>query len=363
MSALAWAVAGQFVPAASIQHVLPLGHGLINETFKVLCTSSAFVLQRLNAQVFPDPQAIVANGWQLARHIRGKPPELVRLQMPDLWQTLQGERCVVDADQQVWRAMALIEPAESRQVISQDQEAVQIGAALGHFHALCADLPLLALQDTLPGFHETPRYFAWYEQCLRDAQVVFDADFERCREFVERYAGQVFELDAARLRGELSCRVIHGDPKLNNFLFRPNSSEVVSLIDLDTVKPGLLHYDIADCLRSCCHDKRDNHFDLPRCELILRAYLQEAAGLWTAADYAYLCKSIWLLPFELGLRFLSDYLQGDLYFKVTHARQNLQRAEALFALCESIERQQSALQRLIAELGERFVVGLRDSLS
>nr|WP_225587319.1 aminoglycoside phosphotransferase family protein [Methylomonas fluvii] len=328
-----------------------MGNGLINDTYLVTSNNgSRFVLQGLNGRVFPEPERVIANLQRLNRHIGSQRAADVHLQIPVMLPTLEGSASYRDDSGQVWRALQLIEPAESREHISNSAEASQVGFALAHFHKLCANLPATELHDTLPGFHITPSYFETYRQRLaQPLQVIVDAAFNQCRDFIDRMQQQIPVLEHAKQRGELRERVIHGDPKLNNFLFEPGSDRIVSLIDLDTVKPGLVHYDIGDCLRSCCHNPSNNEFDLARCQTILESYLQEAGEFFTANDYDYLYPAIWLIPFELGLRFFSDYLDGNQYFKVSTPRQNLERAQALFDLCGSIERQKGDLQQLLAK--------------
>ena len=148
----------------------------------------------------------------------------------------------------------------------------------------------------------------------------------------------------------MPLRIIHGDPKLNNFLFDKRGQEVVGIIDLDTVKPGLVHYDIGDCLRSCCHILETDEFDLAVCAALLESYLAEAGTFFSEHDYRYLYPAIRLIPFELGLRFYTDYLEGNRYFKVAEPEQNLQRAAQQFRLCESIIARESAIQSLIDQL-------------
>jgi len=157
-------------------------------------------------------------------------------------------------------------------------------------------------------------------------------------------------LEQAKQHGLLPLRVIHGDPKLNNFLFAKHSGRVVSLIDLDTVKPGLVHYDIGDCLRSCCHVEGSDTFDPAICAAILKGYLAEAGKFFSVYDYDYLYDAIRLIPFELGLRFYTDYLEGNRYFKVTEPLQNLHRATGQFRLCASILAQESVIKSLIGQL-------------
>ena len=337
-------VAGQFVAGQTLQSITPLGNGLINDTFLVKAAAASFVLQRINPRVFPEPQQVMHNLHQLGQHIRLKSVASVYLNIPAILLTLDGQQYYRDENRQAWRALQLISPAESRECIQNAGEAAQIGFALAHFHRLCSDLSPTLLHDTLPGFHITPHYYQQYQLLIeKPLKVVIDSEFRQCQAFIEAHVANIDVLEQARKNGQLQERVIHGDPKLNNFLFQPGSNRIVSLIDLDTVKPGLLHYDIGDCVRSCCHDKKTNQFDLERCQIILKHYLQEAGVFFNANDYDYLYNAIWLIPFELGLRFFSDYLAGNVYFKVREPRQNLKRSLALFSLCDNIHQQQDAL--------------------
>ncbi|MEK7206864.1 MAG: phosphotransferase, partial [Pseudomonadota bacterium] len=180
-------------------------------------------------------------------------------------------------------------------------------------------------------------------------------DLLYCLQFVETRWNLTRVLETARRDGKLAVRVIHGDTKLNNFLFDITSGKAVSLIDLDTVQPGLIHYDIGDCLRSCANPAGESladigtvHFDLDISRAILRQYLAETKGFLTQVDYDYIYDAIHLIPFELGLRFLTDYLEGDSYFKTEWRGQNLHRAMVQFRLTESIERNERAIRSLVA---------------
>jgi Ser/Thr protein kinase RdoA (MazF antagonist) len=171
---------------------------------------------------------------------------------------------------------------------------------------------------------------------------------EQCREWAS-------VLEDALARGELRLRPIHGDPKINNFLIDDQTGQAVSLIDLDTVKPGLVHYDIGDCLRSCCNVLGEETtqfdavwFDLDLCRAILEGYLSVAAGFLDAQDVAYLYECMRLITFELGLRFFTDYLEGDVYFKVKHRQHNLHRALVQFKLTQSIEAQEDDIRAIVA---------------
>ncbi|MGD0958854.1 MAG: aminoglycoside phosphotransferase family protein [Methylomonas sp.] len=349
------AIAGQFSAGQTVTGVKPLGLGLINDSYRVDTVGGSFVLQRINNQVFPQPANIMANLRQLSRHIALLPAAAVKLKIPAIILTGERKTCFPDTEQHYWRALELIAPAESREFISRPEEAAQVGFALAHFHNLCSRLPTATLHDTLPGFHITPAYYRQYAN-LKEQRLphINSAESRFCRKFIDSFHARIDVLENAKLQGRLMERVIHGDPKLNNFLFTPGGNEIVSLIDLDTVKPGLIHYDLGDCLRSSCHNADNNRFDSDRAEIILGHYLAEAGQFLTEADYDYLYAAIELLPFELGLRFYSDYLAGNRYFKVSDSEQNLRRARDLFELCNDINRQRPQIEKMLAGIKSKL---------
>jgi Ser/Thr protein kinase RdoA (MazF antagonist) len=341
-------VARQFTGNQAVIDIQPLGNGLINDTFLVTTASSPFVLQRINTAVFPQPAQIIENLHTLNKHLQQKKPDSVKLQIPDILSTAEGGYCYEKNDD-YWRALSLIDNTESLEVIKSTHDAAQAGFALGHFHHLLSDLDPGTLHDTLPGFHITLGYLSRYDQVLATAQLS-DPESRYCADFIDRLRHIAGDLETAKQQGLLPLRVIHGDPKLNNFLFDKDSKKIVSLIDLDTVKPGLVHYDIGDCLRSCCQTTDPTGFDRDCCAVILESYLAEAGAFFSDYDYDYLYPSIRLIPFELGLRFFTDHLEGDRYFKVTEPGQNLRRAVEQFQLCDSIVQQEPAIRQLIARL-------------
>ncbi len=146
--------------------------------------------------------------------------------------------------------LTYIDNSRSQSIITGSKQAWEIGAALGRFHQLAASLPADALADPLPGLHNTPLYLAQYDALLSTA---LNPEAEDCRECIDRRRFDVFLLENARKQGRIRQQVIHGDPKVANFLFAAGTNQVISLIDLDTVKPGLLLHDIGDCIRSCCN--------------------------------------------------------------------------------------------------------------
>jgi Ser/Thr protein kinase RdoA (MazF antagonist) len=342
------AISQQFIQSAS--NLSALGNGLINDTFLVQTSDKPFVLQRINHSVFPEPAQIMANLSQLNLHVAQKPKDTVKLIIPSILKTQNNDELYQDEQGSYWRALEYIANTESLETISHITQVQKTGFALGHFHRLVSDLDPSLLYDTLPGFHIAPDYLSHYQQVLPIANNVSSPESQYCAAFIASHQHIINDLEAAKQQGLLPLRVIHGDPKLNNFLFAKDTQQIISLIDLDTVKPGLVHYDIGDCLRSCCHNLATNEFDLEIATVLLTSYLSEAGLFFSEADYDYLYASIRLIPFELGLRFYTDYLEGSRYFKVTEPEQNLHRAVNQFQLCESIMQQELAINALINRL-------------
>lgn len=331
--------------------LVPLSGGLINDTYRVEGESAPWVLQRLNPEVFPDPSGIMANLRHLLDHASGERPNVSGMTLPSIRPTLAGDDFWVDAAGVFWRGLALIPDARNLRAIRQRQEALEVGRALGWFHQMTESLTCDALKDILPGFHETPRYLALWDQSLQARQAEFSID-DAHLEFIAERRVAAGGLEAARRGGLLKSRVMHGDPKLDNVLFSQSEIRAISLIDLDTVKPGLIHYDLGDCFRSCCNVAGEGgnalvRFDVDIFESVLTGYLQEASSSMTLADRDHIYTATWLLPYELGTRFLTDHVKGDLYFKVRRAGENLERASRQFDLVRDIERQQERLEEAI----------------
>ena len=360
------AIASQCQPAETINAIEPLGNGNVNETFLVQLNGNNqanFVLQRLNTAVFSKPELVMQNLLALSDHVDQKLSEGIpqlngrRWELPRPLKWADGQQDWLEENGNFWRAITFIDNANCLEVLQDLQQAREVGFGLGMFHLLISDLPATALADTLEGFHITPNYLAEYQQVLKHSPLIASADAEWCIKFIQQRQALAAVLEAAKARGELQLRPIHGDPKINNLMLDAESGQAIALIDLDTVKPGLVHYDIGDCLRSGCNPLGEEttnlaavHFDLQLCEAILEGYLSVARGFLNEADHHYLYDAIRLIPFELGLRFFSDYLNGSVYFRSDFPNHNLQRALVQFKLTESIEAQEQEIRAILERL-------------
>ncbi|HQE91421.1 MAG TPA: aminoglycoside phosphotransferase family protein [Anaerolineae bacterium] len=356
------AMAQHFVNTTGpITNIQEYGAGNIHHTFLVsLHGGPPFILQQINQRVFKQPEWIMRNIRTFTDHVQMRrqsdPPSARRWETPQIIPTNAGCDYVIDAQGGFWRALTFIGGARTYAKIQDVHHAREVGYALGRFHHLTRDLNPARLYDTLEGYHLTPRYLAHYDAVVARGEFAADsADVAYGIRFLADRRDAIPVLEEARQQGRLHLRPTHGDPKVDNVMIDDNTGQAVSIIDLDTVKPGLVHYDIGDCLRSGCNPPGEEtedidavYFEMDLCQAILQGYFPLVRDFYTDDDYAYLYAAIRLLALEQGLRFFTDYLEGNVYYKVKHDRHNLIRALVQFKLVVSIEAQEAAIRAVIA---------------
>ncbi len=356
------AIANRFALAGPVRSIEPLGSGNVNDTYRVEVLGEAgqperYVLQRLNTRVFPQPELVMGNLRVLSDHAQARslgdqrwdvPQVIANRHTGDPWVTEEGE---------FWRLISFVDDAVTVDAIADAEQARQVGRGLGLFHTLISDLPAEQLADTLPGFHITPGYLEAYDRTLESSQLQLCEHGQWCSAFVEERRQLTTVLEEAKADGRLNLRPIHGDPKVNNVMLCASTGRAVSLVDLDTVKPGLVHYDIGDCLRSACNPLGEEagaseaiHFDLNLCRAVLEGYLGAARDCLSDVDLDHIFDAARLISFELGLRFFSDHLAGDVYFRTSRPGHNLERALVQFRLTESIEAQEDHIRAIVDTL-------------
>ena len=350
-------IAEQFRSGGNVVKVKEFGNGNINDTYIVTLDSTEenkFVLQRINTHVFKQPKLIMQNMRAFTEHVRHRVHiEGHAWEAPRVISAKDGQDYLIDADNNFWRAISFVDNAQSHDTIRDLNHAHEVGCALGTFQNLISDLPIESLADTLEGFHITPGYLGYFDKVHSQNGTHHSPETQHCFKFIEERRVFAHILENANL----PLRPIHGDPKVNNVMIHTTTGKAVSIVDLDTVKPGLVHYDIGDCLRSGCNPLGEDaedweavHFDPEIGSAILEGYLAEARAFLTPADYEYVFASIRLLAFELGLRFFTDYLAGDVYFKVKYPGHNLHRALVQFKLTESIEAHEGEIQNIVGKM-------------
>jgi len=362
-------VAQQFDLQGKLASIRPVTAGNVNDTyiavFRTHFSEERVVIQRVSSRVFPRPDWIMENMRVLTQYCHD---QLLKesgsadriWQLPRIIPCKTGDESFVDDEGETWRALTLIASAKSFNVAQSEEHAHECGTVLGQFHRLISGIDPALLHDTLPGYHNTPRYLEKYDQTLEtdSARGLIDGSelIRGLLQFVEARREFSTVLQDALSSGELKTSLIHGDPKINNIMIDDDSGKGTAMIDLDTVKPGLIHYDFGDALRSLCNrageetdDLFDVAFDLDLCDAFVQGYMIYAKDFLSPNDRKYLYDSVRLITFELGVRFFQDYLAGDVYFKVQSPEQNLRRAQVQFRLCESIEIRKRQIKQLLRE--------------
>lgn len=360
-------IARQFDVPGRLVSVEPYGSGNVNDTylaiFRTTFSEQRFVVQRIRKSVFPEPEAIMQNMRVLTDHCHTKLEAEIdqsdRIwQLPKIIQTKGGEDWVTDSEGDLWRAISQIASAQAFESVKHPEHAHEVGYVLGHFHRMVSDLPPTLLRTALPGFHVTPGYLAKLDinKTPSRARDLLQASPEAKRAllFVEERRARCAVLEDALQRGELKLRTTHGDPKVGNVMIDEATGRGTCIVDLDTVQPGLVHYDIGDATRSACNPAGEDAtslssviFDLELFTTIYRGYQSHAKDFLSQNDHRYLFNCIHLIPLELGIRFLADHLAGDTYFKVRYPGHNLRRALVQFKLVESIEAREASIRKII----------------
>jgi hypothetical protein len=342
----------------------PYGTGHINDTFRIAASQGGhrvlFTLQHVNTRIFKDGPGLMSNVVRISRHavarLRAEGAIDASRRALQVIPAVDGKPYHVDSAGMLWRMYIFIDGVRTYDKVEQTRHAYEAARAFGLFQRLLADLPGARLNETIVNFHHTRSRFDAFQQAIRQdaagraASVQREIDFALAR---EPMCGTLLGLMAS---GEIPERVTHNDTKINNVLMDDNTDEGMCVIDLDTCMPGCALYDFGDMVRSGTNstDEDDPDASHVHCkrdvfEALARGYLS-AGDFLTPAERAHLVLGGKLMTFECGIRFLTDYLQGDTYFKVHREGHNLDRCRTQFALVKSIEDQEGDLQKFIETL-------------
>ena len=354
--------------AAAFDFGLPTGEaerygaGHINDTFAVWAAdhSRRWILQRINTDTFTDPAGLMENVTGVTSYLRreilarGGDPDRETLNVVP---TREGKPYYTDCEGGAWRAYLFVEGTVCLQKVKNERDFYTAAETFGNFQNQLAGYPAATLHETIARFHDTPNRYANFEKALaadvmgRAKDVGPEIAFIRAREADCRVL--VDQLAA----GVLPLRVTHNDTKLNNVLIDQETGKGICVIDLDTVMPGLSAYDFGDSIRfganDCAEDEPDQskvHFSLHLYKVFAEGYLAAAGSAMTEAERRSLPWGAKLMTLECGIRFLTDYLEGDHYFKISRPAQNLDRARTQFTLVQGMEREFDAMTQLALEL-------------
>ncbi|MEP5614188.1 MAG: aminoglycoside phosphotransferase family protein [Cyclobacteriaceae bacterium] len=309
--------------------------GLINETYLVETDASRFILQRVNKEVFPDAAKVMEN----IEIVQDVLESIVGYQVPELIESLDGKLFQIDPEGYAWRLMRYIPNSITHDSTEDVSLAAEAGLLLGKFHRATSSLDPERLHVTLPNFHNLGFRVDLFLGSLQNASNEKLAKASESIAFVEETLPTFDKLQSMNL----PLRVTHNDTKLNNLLFERTSSKGLCLIDLDTLMPGFLHHDFGDAIRTLCNSLTENdknldalYFNMPLFEHFTKGYLSKMDNMLTEEEWTSLPISIELMPFIMGLRFLTDYMYGNIYYKTDYQDQNLDRCRNQFTLVERI---------------------------
>ncbi len=368
----------QFAVYGDLQSFQAFGKGHINNTYLSVWnqagTQVRYTHQRINKHVFKKPAEVVENIRHITEHIAAKlaaDTDIkvnadVRFLVEDtisasrrvltIVPTKDGRFFYVDRDGEYWRTYLFIEKASTFEQMDSPALAHKVGAAVGIFQQQLSDYSGPPLYETIPDFHNM---HSRYEQLDRAVALNTAGRLETVREelaFLEENRARGMILSDGLANGALKRGITHNDTKLNNILFDDATGEAICLIDLDTVMPGTVLFDTGDLIRTAantaCEDENDLskvHFDCAIFKALIDGYLGTAGGCLTAYEKSLIAESGRTLTQIMAVRFLTDYLNGDIYYKTTRPTHNLDRARTQIALIKSMDNQWERLQRIVAD--------------
>lgn len=355
-----------FGRGGSILSVSRINTGLINATYLVETDKrEKYILQKINTYVFKDPDGLMANIVGVTKHLSRKIKEYGGNSERETLNFLlceDGKYYFTDENGSAWRMYIYVDEALTYDRAKNEDTLRSAGRSFGRFMKLLADYPAETLNETVVNFHHTPFR---YESFINAVEADIKGRKAVCEEeirFVTDRKADTHKLTDLIESGELPLRVTHNDTKLNNVLFDVNTDESICIIDLDTIMPGLSAYDFGDSIRSGANtgDKEDSELsevgiDLALFEAYTDGYLSETAESLCDAEIENLAFGAKLMTFECGMRFLTDYLEGDVYFRTAYPEHNIVRARNQFKLVADMENHMDEMNAIVARYKEKYI--------
>lgn len=340
------------------------GSGHINDTYRLTYQLPEggvryYILQRMNKEVFTKPVELMENVVGVTSYLRkqiienGGDPERETL---NIISTKDGENYYKDSYEEYWRIYTFIEDAVSFDAVEKPDDFYQSAVAFGNFQRLLADYPAHTLHETIVGFHDTKARFAVFQRAVEADKMGRAASVQKEIQFVLDHEDTANVLGDLQAAGELPLRVTHNDTKLNNIMIDKESGKGICVIDLDTVMPGLAVNDFGDSIRFGANTGAEDEIDLDKIscsldlfELYTKGFVKGCAGSLTGKEIEMLPMGAKVMTFECGMRFLTDYLEGDTYFKIHREHHNLDRCRTQFKLVADMEQKWDAMKEIVAK--------------
>ena len=351
-------ILSQFCYNGNVVSIERYGNGHINTTFLVTCDSgNRYIFQRINKNVFKKPNEVVENIVHVTEFIREKLKETngdYKRGTMTVIKTKDGLGYFIDAEGEYWRMYEFIEVSLSLDLPETDEDFYESAYAFGNFQRMLSTFPADTLHETIVDFHNTPDRFKKFLKALEDNlsgrkdTVEAEINFAMEREPFTRVLMEALE------KGDIPLRVTHNDTKMNNVLLDSETRKALCVIDLDTIMPGLSVNDFGDSIRfgasTAAEDEKDLdkvHFDINLFEVYLKGFLAGCDGQLTANEIEMLPEGAKMMTLECGIRFLTDYLDGDTYFRTHYPEHNLDRCRTQFKLVSEMEEKWDEMKALV----------------
>ncbi len=353
-------ISKKFQIYGEILHAETLKIGHINETYSATYSQGGmrvrYIHQKINGNVFKNPVGVMKNVTRVTTHIRKK---LESQNLRDVTRrslivipTRDGHSFYQNGDGEVWRTFVFVEGVETYESVQSPQQAYQAGRAFGDFQRLLVDLPGERLIETIPDFHNTRKRFSALQLAVQKDHYNRAKDAKEEIEFALKRERIVDVILNGMAKKKIPERITHNDTKFNNVMLDVLTGEAMCIVDLDTVMPGCALYDFGDMVRTTTSPTLEDELDLSKVKMqmpmfkkLAEGYLSTACEFLTRSERALIAFSGKLITFEIGVRFLTDYLSGDTYFRIHRPTHNLDRCRTQFKLVESIEQQEAAMQK------------------
>lgn len=336
--------------------IFPFGSGHINDTYKVETEGNNYLLQRINHEVFQNVEGLSENFLKVTEHIKkklaGSNSEKKTLK---LYPTQTGIYFFKDKDGNYWRVMDFIGNSVSYDLVENTTIALEGGKAYGQFVKMLSDFQVETLVETIPKFHDINFRLDNFRLAIKNDSASRVSKSTTQINFIEKRAEEMKKIILLGTEGKIPLRVTHNDTKINNVLFN-KSGKGICVIDLDTVMPGYIHYDFGDSIRTFTNTADEDEPDLSKVsmnpeyyEAFAKGFLEETKAILNEQELRTLAFSAKLMTYIIGLRFFTDYLEGDVYYKTKYPKHNLTRAKVQFKLVESMEEQFKFMQDCIGQ--------------
>lgn len=361
-------IAAQFVPEWEIVRIVPYGNGHINDTCLIETNKDGstyfYILQCINKAIFTQPDKLMHNIFGVTEHLRkrymAEGREASRCTLTIIPEK-SGKLYYEAADGRCYRMYTYIDKTRTIEQVKSARDLAAAAEAFGEFCYYLRDYPAEELYEVIPDFHNTPeRYASFLKAVSKDCVGRADA-VQKEIAFIKEREDEYGILHEALQAGQLPLAVTHNDTKLNNVLLDEKTGEAVCVIDLDTVMPGSVLYDIGDSIRfgasTAAEDETDLSkvaFDLELFAAYVEGYCKGCRGKLTDREYELLPMGAKLMTLECGMRFLADYLEGDVYFKIHRNQQNLDRCRTQLALAADMERKWNEMRRIVREVRTHY---------